>query len=69
MSSEPNDIIDKNEHNENNQDKKIISSNVIDFTNLAESNKKKLNQEENILLNNNNNNANNFDISTFKKEE
>ena len=69
MSSEPNDIIDKNEHNENNQDKKIISSNVIDFTNLAESDNKRLNQEENILLNNNNNNANNFDISTFKKEE
>mgnify|MGYP003571408170 FL=1 len=73
MSSEPNDITVKNEQNENNQDKKIISSNVIDFTNLEESDNKKLNEEDNIPLNiksiNNNNNFNNFDISTFKKEE
>ena len=73
MSSEPNDITVKNEQNENNQDKKIISSNVIDFTNLEESDNKKLNEENNIPLNiksiNNNNNFNNFDISTFKKEE
>ena len=73
MSSEPNDITVKNEQNENNQDKKIISSNVIDFTNLEESDNKKLNEEDNTPLNiksiNNNNNFNNFDISTFKKEE
>jgi hypothetical protein len=42
MNIESNKIITKNESNENNQSHKIISSDVIDFLNLTESDKKKL---------------------------
>ena len=47
MNIESNKIITKNESNENNQSHKIISSNVIDFLNLTESDKKKINKDEN----------------------
>ena len=67
MNIESNKIITKNESNENNQSHKIISSNVIDFLNLTESDKKKINKEEN-KSSNIKSSINNFEISTFKKD-
>ena len=67
MNIESNKIITKNESNENNQSHKIISSNVIDFLNLTESDKKKINKKEN-KSSNIKSSINNFEISTFKKD-
>ena len=67
MNIESNKIITKNESNENNKSHKIISSNVIDFLNLTESDKKKINKDEN-KSSNIKSSINNFEISTFKKD-
>ena len=64
MINEPNNIIISNESNVNSQTKKIITPNVVDFSNIKESE------------NNNNNNEgkkssriNSFAINTFKKDD
>ena len=64
MINEPNNVIISNDSNVNSQTKKIITPNVVDFSNIKESE------------NNNNNNEgkkssriNSFAINTFKKDD
>ena len=72
MNSKPNNIIIPNSDNERQNQKKIISLNIVDLFNIPESqinkNNKKLTKEENKDININEN-VNNYNISTFKKED
>ena len=72
MNSKPNNIIIPNSDNERQNQKKIISLNIVDLFNIPESqinkNNKKLTKEENKDININES-VNNYNISTFKKED
>ena len=68
MNNETNNIIIEKNTNENTPNKKVISSNVIDFLNLTESEKKKLSNEDNKSTKIKSS-INNFEISTFKKDD
>ena len=72
MNSKPNNIIIPNSDNERQNQKKIISLNIVDLFNIPESqinkNNKKVTKEENKDINMNEN-VNNYNISTFKKED
>jgi len=63
MNNDTNEIIIQKESNEDDESKKVISSDVIDYLNLSDLEKKKYNNEKNSA------NVNNFEISTFKKED
>ena len=68
MNNEPNDKIINIDSNKSNKGKNIISSKVIDFLNLSESGNKKSNKEE-IKSTNVKSSINNYEISTFKKDD
>ena len=72
MNSKPNNIIIPNSDNERQNQKKIISLNIVDLFNIPESqinkNNKKLTKEEDKDININES-VNNYNISTFKKED
>ena len=67
MNNDTNEIIIQKESNEDDESKKVISSDVIDYLNLSDLEKKKYNNEKNSA--NVKSSINNFEISTFKKED